>query len=166
MKAVLILLTLILPNGKLCDYVKSNVHESLESSSSNQVNQLINPKPDMYYQPTPSAPDGDELFDGNGDFLNNYYKRLSNNKPANYFGICGYTGISMLLTFYDSYWNDGIIEEKYDAPVTFNGTTIPVNIAQSPGVQNETMPSQNSIISIINFFLSIFIYENNCKIIK
>ena len=55
----------------------------------------------------------------------------------------------MLLTFYDSYWNDGIIEEKYDAPVTFNGTTIPVNIAQSPGVQNETMPSQNSIISKI-----------------
>lgn len=33
----------------------------------------------------------------------------------NVLGICGYTGISMFLSFYDSYWNDDFIPEQYDS---------------------------------------------------
>lgn len=37
--------------------------------------------------------------------------------PNNSLGICGYTGISMFFSYYDSYWNDSFIPEQYESDV-------------------------------------------------
>lgn len=55
----------------------------------------------------------------------------------------------MLLSFYDTYWNDTIIDEKYDAPVTITGNTLQNLTIASPGVQNDTMPSKDEVIQKI-----------------
>lgn len=47
------------------------------------------------------------------EFTSNYFKNLTSNKPSNYDGICGYTSLSMLLSFYDVYFDDDIIDNKY-----------------------------------------------------
>lgn len=46
-------------------------------------------------------------------FVSNYFKKLSN-FTNNTMGSCGYQAINMLLNFYDTFWNDDIIDEKYE----------------------------------------------------
>lgn len=63
----------------------------------------------------PSDPFIGDTFVSNKTFLSTYYSHLRNNMPLNILGICGYTAISMFLSFYDSYWNDNFIAEQYDS---------------------------------------------------
>ena len=50
----------------------------------------------------------------NKTYTVNYFKKLNQNLPNNQYGSCGYVGLGMYLSFWDSYWNDSIIPEKYD----------------------------------------------------
>ena len=43
-----------------------------------------------------------------------HFKKLGGNVPKNVNGSCSYVATSMLLSFYDSYWHDGIIAENYE----------------------------------------------------
>lgn len=127
---------------------KLNDNGLVTNDFSNQS--LIERDDNLYYQPSPEDPGlNDPIFSPNSNFLETYYRYLATNKPENYFGICGYTGISMLLSFYDTYWNDTIIDEKYDAPVTINSSNLQNLTVASPGVQNDTLPSQDTIIQNI-----------------
>lgn len=71
----------------------------------------IAPKKEIDYIKTIS--DGYNNIEYSKEFTSNYFKNLSSNKPSNYDGICGYTSLSMLLSFYDVYFNDDIIDNKY-----------------------------------------------------
>lgn len=50
----------------------------------------------------------------NPQFLKNYYYNLNKNYGYNIFGSCSQIAIGMLLSYYDSYWNDNIIPYYYD----------------------------------------------------
>lgn len=47
-----------------------------------------------------------------------YFQNLYENKIQNNLGNCGYTAISMLLSYYDVYWNDNVILSKYESDIT------------------------------------------------
>lgn len=47
-------------------------------------------------------------------FVDDYFRNLTENLPTNNAGNCGYTGLAMLLSYYDTYWNSGIIPDQYN----------------------------------------------------
>ena len=62
----------------------------------------------MYYATMP---------DENGNINNEMFVE-DNNILQNIIGICGYTGIAMFLSYFDTYWDDNFIEEKYESTIT------------------------------------------------
>lgn len=73
-----------------------------------------------------------------------YFNNLRENFGNNVFGSCGYVSIGMLLSFYDSYWDDSFISNTYDINSTFTATKQPSadfylvpSYAESPGIQFE-----------------------------
>ena len=134
----------------------------------------------------------DQLFDELADkdatpiFLDNnyssyYFKNLYTNFGNNKYGTCSYVSLGMLLSFYDSYWDDSFISEAYDVKAEFESNRqtladfdlIPSNV-NSPGVLFEpnilvddlTIDDYYDIISeysdtyfqfkLIDFAMSIF----------
>ena len=73
-----------------------------------------------------------------------YYATLRTNFPNNEVGTCGYTAISMLLSYYDSFYSDTFIPEEYDAVETYwlSDNNEVVNIPEAPGVHREPSDSQ------------------------
>ena len=76
-----------------------------------------------------------------GTFLNNYatnyFYHLRQNFADNEVGSCSYVAAAMLLSYYDTYWNDDIIYDHYDAN---NDSFIeePLeNVSVSPGIKME-----------------------------
>lgn len=91
----------------------------------------------------PSNNDTSDTYVANKSFLSNYYSHFYENFPFNRLGICGYTAISMFLSYYDTYWNDQVIDDKYDynnskyiSSVDFNNYTANLESYSSPGVFN------------------------------
>ena len=100
----------------------------------------------------PSDPFEGDTFVSNKTYLSTYYSHLHENMPFNRLGICGYTGISMFLSFYDSYWNDDFIPEQYDSNISeIDSGQLYSNLTdnyESPGVWNNidwTYPSVNDL---------------------
>ena len=64
--------------------------------------------------------------------VENYFYNLNHNFPENISGTCGYIGISMLLSYFDAYYNDDIINDIY----TVSSISDNANIYQleSPGI--------------------------------
>lgn len=81
----------------------------------------------------------------NKEFLYNYYYHLSDNKLTNNLGICGYTAISMFLSYYDTYWDDNFIPENYDSdPSKVLSTNLYSHSNyNSPGINNTLAESTN-----------------------
>ena len=46
--------------------------------------------------------------------MKNYFYNLRGNYGFNYMGTCAYVGLGMLFTYYDAYYNDNIVPEKYE----------------------------------------------------
>lgn len=64
--------------------------------------------------------------------MKTYFRYLYTNMPENDFGSCGFVSLVSCLAYYDSYYNDTIIDEKYD--VESSGASIADVAANSPGV--------------------------------
>ena len=91
----------------------------------------------------------DNLVDDQSDIvLNNYstiyFSHLNDNFPINSHGTCSYVGISMLLSFFDSYWDDEFIDESFEQTAFFQSTItttqnldIPAFNTESPGIVSE-----------------------------
>ena len=47
-------------------------------------------------------------------FMESYFDNLTMNHGYNIIGSCGYVGIDMLLSYYDTYLSDNIVPEQYD----------------------------------------------------
>lgn len=112
----------------------------------------------------------DENFGGdnyviNSAYTNKYFSHLDNNFPTNSFGICGYTAISMLLSYFDSYWNDNIIDEWYESALPSSLTSndykdLGINYYHSPGV-SETIVYGNGYDR--DYYINLVETENpNC----
>lgn len=73
-------------------------------------------------------------------FLQAYFYGLHKNMGENYKGSCGYVALGMLLSYYDTYLDDGIIAEQYD--VASIGTEYDmVTRHNSPGIYNDIIPN-------------------------
>lgn len=51
-----------------------------------------------------------------------YFNNLRTNFGNNLYGSCTYVSLGMLLSFYDSYWNDSFVPEQFDVAATFQST--------------------------------------------
>ncbi len=77
------------------------------------------------------------------DFKTAYFDNLTRNFGANYKGSCGYVAIGMLLSYYDTYLDDSIVPEAYDAPSIGYGTNM-VERRNSPGIRKDYIYSPDS----------------------
>ena len=65
-----------------------------------------------------------------------YFNNLRNNMGSNYIGSCSYVAVGMMLSYYDSYWNDRVISDDYEqkSDVFCNYLEI---ISESPGIKED-----------------------------
>lgn len=71
-----------------------------------------------------------------------YFSRLGLNIGDNVKGSCGFVATGMLLSYWDTYWDDGIIPEKYEAKATLYNEYIDVaglanKTNEAPGIIQE-----------------------------
>lgn len=81
------------------------------------------------------------------DFKTAYFDNLTTNYGVNYKNSCGYVAMGQLLSYYDTYWDDNIIDEKYD--ITSNGDS--KNIIErrnSPGTFKDEIVDANDPTNI------------------
>lgn len=69
-------------------------------------------------------------------YSTHYFYKLNTNYGDNYIGSCSYVSLAMLLSYYDTYWDDTLIEECYDEPTNLLIST-PYLTAFSPGIKSE-----------------------------
>ncbi len=126
-------------NGCGCEWVPGEVEADTVAGPSAALSSTV----------VQSDPFEGDQFVENKTFLTTYYLHLRSNMPRNRLGICGYTGIAMFLSFYDTYWNDDFISDEYDSDViTMKGSVLYSSSAsayQSPGVYNNITSSDPSI---------------------
>lgn len=71
-------------------------------------------------------------------YMEGYFRGLTKNMGRNYKGSCGYVALGQLLSYYDSYLDDYIIDDTYDVASTGTGTNM-ISRNNSPGVLNDTI---------------------------
>ena len=94
--------------------------------------------------------------------MKNYFYNLRDKFGYNEFGSCGYVGIGMLLTYYDSYWNDNLVPDNLEAKTDLL-TQDQYTYAPSPG-SNEFPIGKNhtssDYINILSSFTNISLHAN------
>ena len=81
--------------------------------------------------------------------MKNYYFNLRKNFGYNERGSCGYVALGMILTYYDSYYNDKLVAEKYDAPAYMNSLSN-YTTASSPGSVETAIDSFQNLTDYYN----------------
>ena len=76
-------------------------------------------------------------------FLASYYDNLTYNIGMNYKGSCGYVGLAMLLSYYDTYLNDNLVPEQYDIKSIGEGVDT-IERRNSPGVLRDVVINPNN----------------------
>ena len=94
-------------------------------------------------------PTGTELSSGEGiyqddKFASYYFYNLKNNYGNNTHGSCGYVAAAMMLSYYDTYLNDNIIDEKYDKEGTLPFDFDLSYSHESPGIEKEPTTATTS----------------------
>lgn len=87
---------------------------------------------------------GKRAISNKNNYSSYYFYNLDDNFSNNAYGSCGYVATGMLLSFYDAYWDDTVIEAKYDVHSTFEGGLqdgadfhlVPMD-SPSPGIEFE-----------------------------
>ena len=79
----------------------------------------------------------DTVDESRRDFKYEYFRGLTENFGDNIASSCGYVAMGQLLSYYDTYLNDGIIDEKYDI-ASIGYTSDMISRKNSPGVLNDT----------------------------
>lgn len=100
----------------------------------------------------------DDIFIPNQTVMSEYYYHLGHNIPWNSYGICGYTAMAMFLSFYDTYWNDNVINEIYESDATCipSSQLYSGNAYESPGVNDELFGYGYSYL----YFENLVVTEN------
>lgn len=73
----------------------------------------------------------------NSFYMSQYFLNLKNNFALNSHGSCNYVALGMLLSYYDTYWDDSFIDEKYEKQSTVNTILengVPSYNTESPGI--------------------------------
>lgn len=112
-------------------------NNSKELETIDSVNQITSIKRDNGNVSAGAVDDG--VFQKN-NFAAHYFKHLTSNFGSNTAGSCPYIATEMLLSFYDTYWNDGIVNEMYDQPTCENADSV-LQFTKSPG----TLPEEEKM---------------------
>lgn len=97
---------------------------------------------DILFNQLASQLDGETYVDDT--YASYYFNNLRRNFGNNAYGSCGYVSVGMLLSFYDSYWDDSFISYSYDINSAYSAIRQPLadfdlvpSNAESPGIQFE-----------------------------
>lgn len=74
------------------------------------------------------------------EFSKNYYENLNANFPTNEIGNCGYVAISMLLQYYDLYWNNNFIPNTFNNNDLCQIDSLSDTLFESPGTSDIYLP--------------------------
>lgn len=77
-----------------------------------------------------------EIYSYQGDYMKAYFDNLTSNFGYNENGSCGFIAVGMVLSYYDTYWNDNIIPEQYDVPC-YATTGDFLSRRNSPGIRDD-----------------------------
>ena len=70
-------------------------------------------------------------------FVKDYFRNLTNQFPTNDDEQnCSYVGLSMLLSYYDTYWNSSLVDEEYEVPGQTHLDSLSDTDFESPGVKD------------------------------
>ncbi|MDE5714949.1 MAG: hypothetical protein K2I42_02345, partial [Anaeroplasmataceae bacterium] len=108
---------------------------------------LENESKDIIYKESVSFLNSNDYTESSQNFIptnNNtiysmkqYFMNLNENIGYNVAGTCGLVAIGMLLSYYDTFWNDCIIPEYYDQNVNLSYLTTNIVCDTSPGIISE-----------------------------
>ncbi|MDR0831742.1 MAG: hypothetical protein LBM99_02460 [Bacillales bacterium] len=138
--------------------IDDNLYYSTEDGYDDYSTEIIPPPlvlpPKQLLMPPGGSVVVDDSYVPNSTFMANYYSHLGKNYPTNHLGICGYTAISMLLLYYDTYWNDNFILDNYEQIEQMESTTFTNGASHnSPGVIDDLKfsPSIDNLVSLIPY---------------
>ncbi|MDD7181638.1 MAG: hypothetical protein SOR23_05430 [Candidatus Enterosoma sp.] len=140
-------------NLPLIFYIASSLSPIATISSPNSVSSEISKSTSVA---TPLVPIESDRYLG----MKTYFRYLYTNMPQNDFGSCGFVSLVSCLSYYDSYYNDTIIDEKYD--VESHGSSVAEVAQHSPGVTKVTSTASlnNLTNNEINTYKKNFIISN------
>lgn len=87
-------------------------------------------------QNTPEYYDNDDPIFQTNKYLSYYFYNLNENFGNNEVGSCGYVAMAMLLSFYDTFWDDNIIDERFDKIESLDTSNLS-NTLVSPGIKKD-----------------------------
>lgn len=82
--------------------------------------------------------------------MEKYYKNLNNCFGRNINGSCGYIAIQMLLSYYDTFYNDDLIDEVFEYQIT--PSSLNNIILESPGTRMEIDYNLSTVSEATNFY--------------
>lgn len=98
--------------------------------------------------------------------MRNYYYNLRDNFGYNEIGSCGYVALGMLLTYYDSYYDDNIVADQYDANAHLENLNEFAS-SSSPGSNEESLNLNCNDESYINTIINEYSETSlHAKLIK
>lgn len=104
-------------------------------------------------------PNSENIF--NTDYFASYYfKNLKGRFGNNIFGSCSYIATEMVLSYYDSFWCDDFLAEKYDGENVLVDETI-LNASTSPGSKNESNLNINPDVSGEEYYHLVNEYKDD-----
>ncbi len=74
--------------------------------------------------------------------MKTYFQNLYTYSPINSHGSCGFVSFIQYLTYYDTFYNDSIVQEEYEKKSVNSNSTIEA-LSVSPGVLRQEYPSAN-----------------------
>lgn len=93
----------------------------------------------------------DDIDRSIGDFgsakMFNYFNNLTNNFGNNNEPVysCGYVALGMLMNYFDTIYDDAVVEEKYEVNTSFDSIHFDANSCESPGTLYEQSSGINNI---------------------
>ncbi|MCR5092289.1 MAG: hypothetical protein K6B51_06305 [Bacilli bacterium] len=96
-----------------------------------------------------------------GNISSVYFSNLRSNFGINSHGSCSFVSVGMLLSFYDTFWNDSLISDEFDACSfgNFSFEDAPNFVVnESPGIKSENI---NQVLGMSSEEYSQYITENS-----
>ena len=107
------------------------------------------------YNALPDNPNIEPCLDG--FYAPVYFGNLRSNFGTNRFGTCAFVAMGMLLSFYDTYWDDSIVPSAYEVVATSTGDPVNGSI-DSPGSCESASLIGNSNVG---YYLSTIVPNND-----
>lgn len=93
------------------------------------------------------------------NFANEYFQNLSE-YGINENGSCGYIAIGMWLMYYDTYWNDSIVDDTFVNSGVYVQDTVNYSL-RSPGINDPRLSSNSPYLSDFNSYLNYMINDQS-----